>query len=237
MRPLMLVAGLSTLAAAGVTQAAPPNDDCSSATVVTGVPNGFTGFFEAFSVSDATTEPTDPVQTCSGPSANSHSVWYTYTPPFDGRIGVNTNTADYDTVISVYTGTCGALTEIACNDDIFGRQTSAVIPRVTAGTTYLVEITGAGTSSGQLGMGLIAQPDSPVCGETSSGASEKARLKISGLHRPLGEQALRFRWNLSLAHIGEIVDPLTNGAQVLVEDVLNGWAPLFSLALPDAAIP
>jgi hypothetical protein len=79
---------------------------------------------------DATTAPDDPE--CAG---NGHTVWYRFTPSADTRVNADTFGSDYDTTLSVYTGSRGALTQIACNDDFDSLQ-SRVIIDATAGTTY-----------------------------------------------------------------------------------------------------
>ena len=78
-------------------------------------------------------------QTCGSPP-NSNSVWYTLTAPADGTVVANTLGSSYDTVLSAYTGTCGALTEVACNDDATGVQSEISLP-VTAGQAVLLEVT------------------------------------------------------------------------------------------------
>ncbi|MEM7204532.1 MAG: hypothetical protein AAF628_30020 [Planctomycetota bacterium] len=51
--------------------------------------------------------------------------WYSYLAPRSGRIIVSLcpgvgGSASYDACLAVFSGTCGALTEIACNDDFCG---------------------------------------------------------------------------------------------------------------------
>jgi hypothetical protein len=112
----------------------PPNDECTTATVIPALP-----FTDTINTSGATTGPEDIFQTCGFPP-NSNSVWYTFTAPAAGTVVANTLGSSYDTVLSAYTGTCGALTEIACNDDAVGPQ-SEVSLLVTAGQTVLLEVT------------------------------------------------------------------------------------------------
>lgn len=51
---------------------------------------------------------------------NGDDVWYTAQIPASGILTVETQDAgdDVDTGLAIYTGSCGRLTEIACNDDI-----------------------------------------------------------------------------------------------------------------------
>ena len=123
-----------------------------------------------FSTVTATTSP-DPVDEtqCSGTyldwgTANK-DVWFRYTAPIDGYLDLHTCLANsFDTSMVVYTGSCGALTQIACNGDgngladcqaFFSRITGLL---VTAGTTYYIRIGGwsdPGTGVPESGIGSL----------------------------------------------------------------------------------
>ncbi len=108
--------------------AAPPtNDDFDSATVIPGLP--FTGNLETTEATWATDDPMD--------CTSNGSVWYAFTPATDMRIEANTFGSDYDTVLSVYTGSRGSLTLVpgACNDDYDGLQSRVQFDAI-GGTTY-----------------------------------------------------------------------------------------------------
>ena len=108
--------------------AAPPtNDGFGSATVITGLP-----YTDTIDTSEATSALDDPT-TCT----NNGSVWYAFTPGTDMAIQADTFGSNYDTVLSAYTGTQGALTQVpgACNDD-FNGSASKVVFNATGGTTY-----------------------------------------------------------------------------------------------------
>lgn len=121
------IAVLILASVAGPAPAAPPpNDDFSMAAVVTEpLP-----FNQQLSTVDATTAAGDPNCSGSGPT-----VWFSYTPSTSGWVDCNTFGSDYDTTLSVYTGTAGSLTQINCNDDSMGVQ-SRVVVQVTSGTRY-----------------------------------------------------------------------------------------------------
>lgn len=114
----------------------PPNDACADAAMVSA---------DTLSTTAATTDTSDPLQSCTfgGTNQNTNSVWYSFTAPSDGTVTANTAGSDYDTVLTAYTGSCGALSEIACNDDVVFASdvTSQVTFPVTAGMTYLLEPT------------------------------------------------------------------------------------------------
>src|SRR4029450_2126014 len=75
------------------------------------------------------------------------TVWYVFTPTRSAIIGANTFGSDYDTTLSVYTGSPGALTQIACNDDS-GNLQSAVGFEATAGTAYFLMVGSYASGSG-----------------------------------------------------------------------------------------
>ena len=66
--------------------------------------------------------------------------WYTYTPAQNYTIILTTdiaaNTPRVDTRVHVYTGTCGALTCFAGDDDSGANYSTVATFNVTAGTTY-----------------------------------------------------------------------------------------------------
>jgi hypothetical protein len=135
----MIVLALATLGLPVAQAAAPSNDDFANATVVAALP-----FTDTVDTTEATTASNDP--SCSG---NGESVWYSLTPAVDGWIQVDTFGSDYDTVLGIYTGSAGALTEIACNDQAAGTDQSRVRINAVSGTTYhVMAATWEGTSGG-----------------------------------------------------------------------------------------
>ncbi len=118
----------------------PANDRCDQATVI-----GAPSFIDRINVFQATSDTSDPPQSCAANRINSHSVWYSFTPATNGTITVATigSSFPFDTVVSIYTGSCSSLREVACNDDSDGTK-SRVQTSVTAGTPYLIEVTNAG---------------------------------------------------------------------------------------------
>ena len=123
----------------------PPNNACSGAIVVTVSP-----FVSTVNATAATADATDPVPTCNV-SARTHTLWYQYTAPRSGTIVASTSGSSYDTVLSVYTGSCGSLSAISgkCNDNVswFVRQSQVTLAAV-AGRTYYFMISSTALSSG-----------------------------------------------------------------------------------------
>ncbi|MBS0631493.1 MAG: matrixin family metalloprotease [Verrucomicrobia bacterium] len=89
--------------------------------------------------------------------AQGHSVWWKWTAPSSGSVSVSTYGSNYDTVMSVYTGTAvNALTLVGENDDeepsaqFSGpgrKRTSLVTFNAVDGVTYYVAVDGWGNIS------------------------------------------------------------------------------------------
>jgi hypothetical protein len=140
---LVLLFGLAVLlpAVPALAQAAPGNDDFSNTTTIGALP-----FSDNADTTAATSAPDDPTA-----CANNGSVWYAITPSQNENIIASTFGSSYDTVLSVYTGTRGALALVTCNDDSSGTLQSQVSFAATTGTTYFVMIgqcCGSGGSGG-----------------------------------------------------------------------------------------
>jgi hypothetical protein len=108
----------------------PPNDDFNQATVITQFPTTITE-----DVTNATVAFDDPF--C---ASRNQTVWFSFTPTQNIFLEANTFGSNYDTTLSVYTGTRGALTQIACNDDSNGTFQSRVRFNAIAGVTYYFEV-------------------------------------------------------------------------------------------------
>ena len=110
--------------------AAPANDDFGSAVVIPALP-----FTDHLNTAEATPSEGDPPD-CFG---NGPTVWYRFTPTENSRINANTSGSDYDTGLAVYTGTSGDLTEVGCNDDFQGTESSVTFDAI-AGVAYFFKI-------------------------------------------------------------------------------------------------
>ncbi len=122
------------------------SDSCSSATLVTPLP-----FTATQDTSAATTETGDPSPWA---GAGAHSVWYRFTAPRNGRAVIDTLGSTYNTVLTVFTGTCGGWTQVAGNDDASGTLQSQLTLAAAGGTTYGVMVTSFDATGGQLTFNL-----------------------------------------------------------------------------------
>jgi photosystem II stability/assembly factor-like uncharacterized protein len=133
---------------------APPNDNFANAINITSL-----SFLDVEDSSSATTEASDPLPACAQqfssttgntggqPNGLYNTIWYKFTPAFSAFLEVDTIGSSYDTVLSIWTGSGGSLTGLACNDDI---QQGVVIQSqltsvpLTAGTTYYFMVSSFG---------------------------------------------------------------------------------------------
>jgi hypothetical protein len=152
----------------------PLNDLCILPREVNFIP-----YIDGLDTSRATSSLDDPVS-CTG-SPDTNTVWYRFTPAVDTVYGIDTFASNHDTVLSVYTGACGALTRVACNDNFSTLPSIGTRSILTfaarAGTTYLIEASGKG-SGGTLALRLGAPTVTDV--EYTTGPDGTAALKITG---------------------------------------------------------
>lgn len=152
-----LVVCITTLAIAGLgvvpALAAPPaNDDIDSATAITSIL-----FNDSVTTTQATTADDDPTPSC-GSQNSARSVWYSFTLGENTRLEANTQGSNYDTILSVWSGTRGALSEVACNDDA-GALTSALFFDASAGETYYFMASSYGGRGGNLQFEVRTAPE------------------------------------------------------------------------------
>jgi hypothetical protein len=97
----------------------------------------------SFDTREASSESDDPVMACmwGNPSRRQgyRTVWYRLVVPYSGRITLDTFSSGYDTVLGVYSGICGALEPVRCDDDTNGFS-SALNFSVSAGEVYYIEV-------------------------------------------------------------------------------------------------
>lgn len=115
------------------------NDECPNATALTVGTSSFNDFPANVSLTGATNSGT-PTPTCG--NFQGGDVWYTATVPSSGNIVIETNdTGIYDTGLEVYTGTCGALSLVSCDDNSGnGDYSKIVLLGQTPGTILRIRV-------------------------------------------------------------------------------------------------
>jgi len=143
--------GCQTVAIGGGT--APANDLCGGAYVI---PSASTIYTNTQSTLYATSagDPTDVTNLSNG-------VWYVFTPQTSGYYMASTFGSDFDTVLALYTGSCGSLSLAAYGDS--GTNKRSMLTRdLTAGTTYYFQAGGYNGESGTLAFQLQFVDRSPA---------------------------------------------------------------------------
>ncbi|MCB9883728.1 MAG: hypothetical protein H6834_18205 [Planctomycetes bacterium] len=108
-----------------------PNDDCGTALPIVDGLNG------PYDTTLATLSP-EPWP-CAG--AGGPDLWFVYMPTCNSQATFDTCGSSYDTSLEAFSGTCGSLLSVVCNDDNCGLQSSITIP-VTMGAPLYVRVGG-----------------------------------------------------------------------------------------------
>ena len=133
-----------------VTAVPPPNDLCTSPTVVSA--GAYTG-----TNAHATL---DGFSTC-GNTSTSRDVWFRFNAQKSGAVTVNTCGSDFDTVLSLHSACPGNIaTQLACNDDAeagpcFGDRQSQLTFNAVAGASYWIRVTGFNGASGRYTLNVL----------------------------------------------------------------------------------
>jgi len=132
------------------------NDDCASAEVITA---GST----SFNTSNATSSGVS--WTCAG--GGGPDAWYSYTAPTSVDLTIDTCGSQYDTALQVFSGSCGSLSQIGCNDDACNLQSSLSITGLAGGSTILIRVGGYSGSTGA-GTLTVTETSTQGPGQTSN---------------------------------------------------------------------
>ncbi len=116
---------------------APQGDDCSDPLI------GACDSSVTVDLATMTTDPTDPVYSCrfGSPGQGVNTAWITFVAT-DTSAQVDTfdSTTASDTMIALYEGTCGAFTELCCNDDSGSLLSQFCCEGLTIGNTYYIQL-------------------------------------------------------------------------------------------------
>jgi hypothetical protein len=145
----------------------PPNDECSGALAVEDGVNDVSNL-------NATTSQGIPGGECAfnGAGNFTRDVWFSYTTTSGGVLSVDvcgTTGAVTDTVMSIFSGDCGSLKELACDDDSCAAPSPELLSSATATVpgpgTYLIRVgSWANGPTGPLALNVAFQPaDNDVC--------------------------------------------------------------------------
>ena len=142
----------------------PLNDKFSGAVNITTVPGSI---LQTTCNANRTTYAADPEVPNCNMNKGLSTVWYKYTATADTAVSFNTEGADYDTFIAVWTGDqadydFNSLTPIACNNNTGGAPQSSVGFQTTTGVTYYIEIGQYDGATGTAATSLDAASGPPL---------------------------------------------------------------------------
>ncbi len=98
-------------------------------------------------------------------------VWFTVVVPATGNLMVNTNTGTMtDSGMAFYTGTCGSLTLLECDDDDSPNGSMSMISRggLTPGSTIYIRMWDYGGGSGSFSICAVAGAPTNACGSAAT---------------------------------------------------------------------
>lgn len=138
------IAVLLCLCSGNLATAQPSNDECANPVNIN------CGSSATVDSTTATENVTDPGYSChfDGPGTQAFgTIWFTFTATdTSARIGSCTSTgAADDTELAVYSGTCGALTELGCSEDDCGAGgllSRVCVNGLTIGNVYYIQVGG-----------------------------------------------------------------------------------------------
>lgn len=167
--PLLIAAAVLALPATAAA-APPPNDNYLASTTIAGEE-----YTDSVDTTEATTQPDmfnpnrdglpfaggDPEPTsCAGTSPFGKTVWWDFQPPSAGGVEIKAN-GGFDVVVAVYkwSATTSKITKtVRCQNDEAGSE-DLIIPRVSAGTNYTIQVGGANNAGGPVRLEFTYFPD------------------------------------------------------------------------------
>ncbi|MEG5042579.1 MULTISPECIES: bluetail domain-containing putative surface protein [unclassified Microcoleus] len=132
-----------------VTPPPPVNDNFVNRSVLSGSTANATGTNVG-----ATGETGEPAQ-----NGTINSAWWSWTAPSSGTFTIDTKNSNFDTYLSVFTGSAvDSLSLIGSNDDGGGNATSLINLNATAGTTYQIAVDGFSSATGAIQLNIAVPP-------------------------------------------------------------------------------
>ncbi|MEC8510578.1 MAG: VCBS repeat-containing protein, partial [Planctomycetota bacterium] len=107
-------------------------------------------------------------------------LWFRYLAPSDTTVNIDLSGSSFDTGVSVWTGECGALTQVGCNDDGGFGLTSRLSFPAAAGTTYYLQVGGWNGASGDGVITISEDSVERVCAGNTNSTGAGAVLEFSG---------------------------------------------------------
>ena len=143
--------------------AQPSNDACINAILL---PVGVGTCTSPLYTNVSATSVGDPATpSCWLPNSSNNTVWFSFqASSTDVEISTNFSGTLANTQIAAYSGTCGALTQLACQENVNTAvgllHTNVIIRGLTVGNIYYLMVDGNGTQTGDFG--ICVQQTNPI---------------------------------------------------------------------------
>ena len=153
----------------------------------------------------------DPVPPCQ--SNFGKGVWFAYTAPASGTVQVSTCGSGFDTLLAVYSGVCGQLVPVACNDDdgpaCTGNNASVQFAATQGVTCYIL----AGGYAGNSGSLTIVASIMPVLTIAQAGGRVSISWPGDGMLQSATNLKPVVAWTDLTNGGGLWTEPMTNPAK------------------------
>jgi hypothetical protein len=185
--------------------------------------------------------------TCASPGAP--DVWYSFVAPASGNILIQTTDGNItDSGMALYSGACGSLTQVSCDDDSgTGNMSQISATGLTAGATYYVRLWkySAGTGTFSICITAVAGPannttctvQTPICSGSpivftaNTGGTPASTVNPGNNYQCLSTSPNPSWYYLEIATGGNLVVDITAGSDV----DFAIWGPFASQAAGNAA--
>jgi hypothetical protein len=156
----------------------PANDTCATASPIA---EGVTEVVTLGAMDGALDIPTSCLE--SGGAAAFNDVWYTFKSPRDAFVEMSTcgDFAVFNPAIAIYSGTCGNLSLVTCDDDAgtcLPTDAPSVLFEAECGTIYYVRV-GGGPGAVSMTVTVFGGPDCPDCPADLDGSGDVGAADIA----------------------------------------------------------
>ena len=158
-------------------------------------------------------------------------VWYQFTAPASGSVNIQTQAGSIsEGVMSLYSGSCGAWTEISCSDDDNGLMPEISAASLTPGATYLIRFWqyGGGTGTFDICVSELAPPagnttctvQTPICSGSpisftaNTGGSDASTVNPGNAYGCLSTSPNPSWYYLEISTGGTLTVDITAGSDV-----------------------
>lgn len=155
----------------------PANDNCASPTPLT-VGTSFAS--SAITSTNVSATDDGTAQSCQTSAVN--NVWYSVVVPPSGNVTIETGSVSgstyTDSVVNVFSGACGSLVNVACDDDSSadGDFSLAAVTGQTPGSTLLISVWRYSSGTGTDGQFKIAAYDPSPLATNETAAKDKIKV-------------------------------------------------------------